>query len=226
MTTPIDASNALAAPPASRTDATTASSSSNELGSDAFMKLLVAQLKNQDPLEPMDPQESIAQLAQLTGVEQMTAMERRLSAIEVGIAGLANTEVASFVGRRVTADTSTLRLGELGQATGAFSLDQPADAVTVTIRDAQGRLVRRLDLGARGVGPHGIDWDGRNDAGDRLPPGRYEMEVEATDANGDALTASTRLTELVTGVTYEDVFAELLLGELRVVLGDVVAIAP
>jgi flagellar basal-body rod modification protein FlgD len=224
---PIDRSNALAAPTPSPAQSPSAQAeASSDLGQDAFMKLLVAQLRNQDPLEPMDPQESIAQLAELTSVEQMVSMERRLSAIEVGIAGLANTEVASFVGRTITADTSTLRLDELGQATGAFSLEGPAAEVNVSVRDAEGRLVRTLSLGARGVGAHGIDWDGRNDAGDRLPPGRYALEVEAVDADGNPVEASTRVTDRVTGVTYEDGFAELLLGDFRVVLGDVVSIAP
>lgn len=212
----------LAAPTASERQ--TSTGAQGELNRDAFMRLLVTQLQNQDPLDPMDAQQMVSQLSELTGVEQLVAIEGRLGALEVGMAGVGNTQVAGLVGKTVTADASSLRLGEQGSAQGAFRLDGRADQVNITIRDSQGNEVKKVQLGSHFPGDRTFQWDGTDSTGERMPPGRYRIDIEAVDESGQAVPISTEVSGMVTAVTYEDGFPELMVGNTKVLLGDVESI--
>jgi len=208
----------LAAPRASDRQTQTDDS---QMGRDAFMKLLVTQLQNQDPMDPMDTKQMVTQLSDLTSVEQLVAIEGRMQALEVGVAGMSNAQVSSLVGKNVTADTSTLRIGDDGEAKGAFRLDGSASEVTVTIRGADGEVVRELELGEMLGGEHVYEWDGTNEQGERMPAGRYTVDVAATDEDGTPVSVRREVEGVVQGVSYEDGYPELLVGEARLLLGDV-----
>jgi len=191
------------------------------MGKDAFMRLLVTQLQNQDPTKPMDSREMISQLSELTSVEKLTAIGDRLAALEIATAGLANTQVASVVGRNVRADGSGVRLSETGPAGSVYNLDGSAKEVTVEVRDAAGKLVRSMSLGPQFPGSHKVTWDGLADDGSRMPPGRYEFTVSAVDDADNPLGASLDIEGVVSSISYENGYPELLIGEARVLLGDV-----
>ncbi len=200
----------------------TGDAAETNLDRDAFMRLLVAQIRNQDPMDPMDTRDMMSQLTELTSVEHLIGIEQQMQAVQVGTASLANAQVASFVGRTVEADTSQLRLDDAGAARGAYMLEGRAAEVTATIRDAEGRAVAEIELGEHFAGAHGFTWDGLNEAGTRLPPGRYHVELSARSAEGAPVVVRTRVRGEVTGVTYEDGFPELVLDdEHRVMMGDV-----
>ncbi len=196
-----------------------------EIGRDAFMKLLVTQLRNQDPLDPTDAKEFVTQLSQLTGVEQLVGIGERVAALEVATAGIANTQVAGLTGRTVTANADTIRLADSGPGRAVYQLDGRAAEVTVVIRDESGRVVRTQTLGETFAGSHAVEWDGNDDGGARAPAGRYTVEIAAKDAAGHPVGTSTRITGPVTGVSYENGYPELLVGEARVMLGDVISIS-
>lgn len=217
----IDSTNSLARPQA--VDHVTADQSSG-VSRDAFMKLLVTQLQNQDPLDPMDSRQMVSQLTELTSVEQLLTIDHRLQALEVATAGLANTEVASLVGKTVTADSSALRLEGDGQVTSVYSLAGAADEVTIEIKDAEGNVVRTLSPGAQQSGMNEVTWDGLMEDGTRAPAGRYRMEIKAKDVDDHEIVATTEITGRVDGITYENGYPELLIGRARVLLGDVQAI--
>jgi flagellar basal-body rod modification protein FlgD len=210
-------STQASAPPAQRP--------AQEIGRDAFMKLLVTQLRNQDPLDPTDAKEFVTQLSQLTGVEQLVGIGERVQALEIATAGIANTQVAGLTGRTVTANADTIRLGESGAGRTAYQLDGRATEVTVTIRDESGSVVRTMRLGEAFAGSHAVEWDGNDDTGARAAAGRYSVEIAAKDEAGHAVGTSTRVTGPVTGVSYENGYPELIVGEARVMLGDVVSIS-
>jgi flagellar basal-body rod modification protein FlgD len=199
------------------------------VGREAFMQLLVAQLKAQDPLDPMDSRDFITQLSQLTGVEQLTMVADRVASLEVATAGMANTQVASLVGRQVTAQASGLRVEEMGPAESVFQLSGPAKEVTVTIRDGSGRTVRTMQMGEMMGSQHRLSWDGNDESGERVEPGRYTFEVSAKDAQGHPIEATTKVTGLVRGISYEHGYPELVIGEgdneAQLLLGDVVSIS-
>ncbi len=196
------------------------------MGREAFMKLLVAQLRNQDPMDPMDPRDSIAQLAQLSGVEQLVAIEGRLRALEVAGAGMVNAQAVALVGRTVEAEGGTLRLGEQGGAEASFTLRGRAERVEVRVLDAEGRMVRKMQLEGGFPGTRSVSWDGLDEQGERLPPGRYRIEVEAYDAEGRPVEVDTTLRGRVERLAYDNGYPELVVEGRRVVLGDVRFVEP
>ena len=220
----INNNNALASPTPIKKP-TGASDEPGQLGRDAFMKLLVTQLQNQDPLDPMDAREMVTQLSELTSVEQLKAIEYRLTALEVATAGMANMEVAGVVGRTVTADADNMRLGAIGGVEGVFTVEGRATNVTAVVRDASGQAVRTIAMGERFPGQHQISWDGNDDSGARMPAGRYTVEYSAKDSDGNPVNVSTEVQGLVTEISYENGYPELLIGQARVLLGDVTSIS-
>lgn len=192
----------------------------SELDRDAFMRLLVTQIRNQDPVDPMDTQEMMTQLSQLSSVEHLIGIEERLASLQIASAGMANAQAASFGGQRVRADAAALRLPEAGMAQGAFSLSEGAQ-VSVTIRNERGEAVRTESLDALPPGEHAFAWNGRDDEGNRLSPGAYRMSVSATDAEGHPVEARTEIEGIVQSIAYDQGFPELVIGAHRVRMGDV-----
>ncbi len=217
--------NVLAAPRPSEVDSGT-DGVRRGMGRDAFMKLLVAQLRNQDPLDPMDPRESIAQLSQLSGVEQLVAIEGRLRALEVANAGMVNAQAVALVGRTVEAEGGMLRLGPEGDAEASFTLRGRAERVEVKVIDEQGRVVRSMELEGGYPGAHPVRWDGLDEQGERAPAGRYRIEVRAFDAEGRPVEADTTLRGRVERVAYDNGYPELVVEGRRIALGSVRFVAP
>src|SRR3954467_517121 len=125
--------------------------SATEALQDRFLKLLVTQMKNQDPLNPLDNAQVTTQLAQISTVSGIDKMNTTLSGLSTSMLAAQSAQSASLIGRQVYAAGSTLTLSGKG-ATGAVDVKQPADRVTVMIADANGTVVRRLDLGPKAVG--------------------------------------------------------------------------
>jgi flagellar basal-body rod modification protein FlgD len=165
--------------------ATTTASASQEM-SDRFLKLLVTQLKNQDPMNPMENAELTSQLAQMSTVEG-------ISKLNTTLAEMSRTsqmvQGASLVGRSVLAEGDNLELTASG-AVGGINLDSMADSVKVTVTDASGNTVRVLDLGKQDGGLVRFVWDGKDTAGTLLQNGSYSFKATAT-ADGLPVTAST-----------------------------------
>jgi flagellar basal-body rod modification protein FlgD len=140
--------------------ASTAASSNNEAGSqDRFLKLLVAQMKNQDPLNPMDNAQVTSQMAQIqtvSGVEKLNATVAALNAQFVQLQALSS---ASLVGRGVLVDGDRLAAVN-GKAQGGFDLASPADKVKVEVLNGAGRVIDTIDLGALNSGRHSFEWNG------------------------------------------------------------------
>lgn len=197
----------------------------NELDRDAFLKLLVAQLKNQDPLNPTDSKEMITQLSQLTSVDHLQQIGARMQSLEIATMAMSNGQATEFVGRRIEANTSSLSLNDSQTALGSFNLAARADTVNVTIRNADGETIRTIDAGAMYPGQREVTWDGLDAAGNRMPAGRYSMSVDARTAAGAPVVVDTTITGAVSAVSYENGYPELIVGNARVLLGDVTSIA-
>lgn len=207
-------------------DAASAASTTpkSTLDRDAFLRLLVTQLQNQDPLDPMDAREMVSQLSELTGVEKLESIETQLASLQIASAGMANIQASGLVGRTVTADLSTIRVEGTGDATGVYTLEGTARDVTIKIYDGQGRLVRTLEQPGAVAGSHTYAWDGLDNEGNRVSPGRYRVELSATSASGAPMEVRSEVRGMVTSVTYDGGFPELRIGDTRVLLGDVTSI--
>jgi len=143
-----------------------------------FLTLLTTQLKNQDPLNPLDNAEVTSQLAQISTVDGIERLNLTMGKLLEGLNGNETMQAAALVGRSVLVPGEHVSLGSEG-ARGGLLLDGPADAVTVTIRDGNGLEVAVLDLGAMDAGTHGFSWDGTSQNGTPAAEGSYRISVSA-----------------------------------------------
>lgn len=143
-----------------------------------FLKLLVTQLKNQDPLNPMDNAQMTSQLAQISTVDGIEKLNATLQMILAGSSESQAMQAAALVGRGVMVPGSGLAL-EGGLAVGGLELAGPADRVSVSIKDASGLVVKTLELGGLDAGSHVFDWDGSTDGGAQAAAGTYSVAVSA-----------------------------------------------
>ncbi|MFB3816386.1 MAG: flagellar hook assembly protein FlgD [Candidatus Methylomirabilales bacterium] len=193
------------------------------LDKEDFLKLLTVQLRNQDPLNPMQNTEFMAQTAQFSSLEQLQNMNRSLERL-LAQSGGGLTGGAALLGRTVTVNAGSLSLGTQGGAAITYSLPAGAAGVAIQIQDPAGTPVRTLLLGAQGAGSHQVPFDGLDEAGRRLPAGAYRYRVRAVNAAGQVLPGVVTGGGTVTGLNVEDGRLILLLGDERVALSDVVAV--
>ncbi len=150
----------------------------NELGQDEFLKLMLTQLKFQDPFKPMENGEFIAQMAQFSTVTGIDQMQKSMEALSNSLVSNQALQAASLVGRDVLAAGQTATLGETGGIDGAYELPASANPVTLTIHDSSGKLIRTVDLGSQSAGRQNFSWDGKANDGSRAPAGQYEIRIE------------------------------------------------
>jgi flagellar basal-body rod modification protein FlgD len=181
--------------------ASAAASATNVSGSDneqRFLKLLVTQLNNQDPLNPMENAELTSQLAQMSTVSGIEKLNETLSGLVNQTGSNQVLQAASLIGYHVLSPGSTLTTqtpadGE-EPAAQAFAVQLPGTASEVSIKivDASGKTVRTIDAGTLNEGVNAITWDGKDDLGQVVPAGQYSFDVAAT--NGGSTVSATALT--------------------------------
>ena len=146
---------------------------------DRFLTLLVTQMKNQDPLNPMDNAQVTSQLAQLSTVSGIDKLNTTLEALKGNYQSSQSLQAASLIGHGVLLPGSTTTLAN-GKALLGIDITEPADDVRVTIRDASGRAIHTMDLGRQEAGTLPLSWDGKTDTGAAAINGQYKFEVSAT----------------------------------------------
>lgn len=183
----------------------------SKLDKEAFLKLLVAQISNQDPLKPMEGTEFVTQLSQFSAVEQAIQQTQRLDMLSSQLGGLANGEAASLVGKHVSLRGKAIAFDGTSATTANATLTGPAAKVKAIVRDEQGEVVRTIDLGSSPGGALAIKWDGRTDTGEVAKPGSYRFEVRAEDGDGAVIAVKDDVNGVVTKVSFEKGYAELVL---------------
>lgn len=154
-----------------------------ELGKDEFLQLLVAQLRHQDPLNPMDGTEFATQLAQFNSVEQLINLNEGIEGLayaqEMMGMGLNNSLAATLTGKTVTVMSDQVGFDGSDASDIHFRLQNVADNVEVEIRDSSGNVVRTESLGSLGDGDHNWEWDGKTTGGQTVAEGTYSFKVSA-----------------------------------------------
>jgi flagellar basal-body rod modification protein FlgD len=210
----------------SAADAAAASGSgnTNALGKDSFLKLLITQMQNPDPLSPMDNTTFLAQLAQFSSLEQMQNLNDKFDASMALSQSLNNSAAAGLIGRHVRASGDTVQLGASGSVDLGYFLPQEADSVTVTIYDANGNLVRTLPGQPASTGANSFQWDGNNSSGARAGAGAYTFKVAAVGQDGSAIQATSLVDGTVDGVTYKNGMAYLMVDGREVTMADLLEV--
>ncbi|MBW2036562.1 MAG: flagellar hook assembly protein FlgD [Deltaproteobacteria bacterium] len=193
------------------------------LGRDDFLILLVAQLKHQDPLNPLDGTDFTAQLAQFSSLEQLFTANDRLTDISESMDLQKTGDVLDYIGKTVKTTDNTILVENGETAPGAYNLEDKAD-VTVFILNDDGLEVRRIYEGWQNAGEHDLVWDGRDNDGRMVDDGAYTFELEARDKEGFVVPYNTYLTGEVTGVTYERGMPYLMVGNNLVSPSSVVEV--
>ena len=199
-------------------------STESVLGKEDFLRLLVAQLENQDPLQPMDNTEFITQLSQFSSLEQMISMNDSLEALTLSQSSASDGQLAAWLGKEVEFRGDTLRHPQSGPASIPVVLSESTQETTVDIRNSSGQVVRELDVGPRSAGQHTIAWDGRDSAGNLVSADSYLISVRATNSEGAQVEGVTRMRGTIDGVSYTGRGAVLEVNGSQISLDDVLAV--
>lgn len=161
-----------------------AGSGTSELGKNEFMELMIAQLKNQNPLEPQDNGEFISQLAQFSSLEEMQGVSRSVDELGSQFRSTQALQASAMVGRTVLAPSQIGILGNEGEITGTIQVPASTGGLRVSIESQNGERVRQIDLGASQAGVASFQWDGTDGNGNALPPGPYRIVAEGSYPGG------------------------------------------
>lgn len=196
----------------------------SRLGKEEFLKLFMAQMQYQNPLEPLKGTEFTAQLAQFSQLEQMWNINENLKNNQLFLNSLNNAQAVNFIGKNIKAVGNSVYLKEGDSAFIHYKLKEDAVKVFVHIYDANGNLVTTLELKNQKAGEQKLEWDGKDDKGNSLGSGQYSFEIEAYDADEKRIDVTSYIQGEVTGVTYEEAIVYLLLGEQKIAISDVIEI--
>lgn len=215
MVDPVSGSTATS-PPASNSSASALAQ--NSIGKDAFLKLLVTQLRNQDPTSPMQPYEFAAQLAQFSSVEQLTELNSAVNAL--GGESQLNTLMsetsfsASLVGKDIVAAGNKVQIPKDTPGVVRIDVGIGGGSGTITLTDANGKVVAERPIGSLKAGVQNVTLPGD------LPPGAYTYSVKCTGANGSDVAVKTFVTGHVDGVHFDNGKITLRLGDIEVQIED------
>ncbi len=214
----VSAVSQTAATQAASTSSATSVSGQLAATENRFLSLLVAQLKNQDPLNPLDNAQVTSQMAQLSTVQGVNQMNAQLTQLLSEFQGL---QAMTLAGRSVLVPGSKLALAATGtngalQAKGGLELAGDASSVKVQVKNAAGTVVRTIDLGSRPAGVSSFTWDGLGDDGKPLAAGNYSFAVTAS-ASGKAVESRSLAAVKVEGVNRNANGIQLDLGSLGTV---------
>jgi flagellar basal-body rod modification protein FlgD len=162
-----------------------------ELGQDDFLELMTQQLKNQDPMKPMDNGEFLGQMAQFSTVSGIESMQASLESLTQTFSSSQTLQSVQLVGQEVLIENPDLSLDSSGGTGGRFDLDATSGDVQLNISDSAGNLVRKIDLGEFAAGRHDFIWNGQNTKGDRVPAGNYTADIVAK--SGEIFNSATVL---------------------------------
>ncbi len=172
----------------------------SELGQAEFFELMVAQMKNQDPLKPESNGDFLAQLAQFKTSDGITNMQSSLDSLTSSMQSNQALQASSLVGRSVLVpgDQATLAAG--GSVDGVVTLEAAAQNLTLDIYASSGSLVKQVPLGTHGQGDLNFNWDGTDNNNAPMPAGNYKMVVNGT-VGGESFQFPTHIAANVDSVT-------------------------
>ena len=208
----------------STTAAEAAMKKSTGLNKDDFLKLFVTQLKNQDPLNPQDSSQFVAQLAQLTQVEQAYNTNTNLQNLVSTVKGTSTLNASSLIGKNVIAAGNQVNFtGTPAQL--SYDLSASSASTSLTITDALGRLVRTITTGSNSSGRNSVSWDGTNNSGVAAAPGVYKFTVAGKASDGSTIPGTTYTSGKVDGIGFNGTDPVIQSGTIEIPLTALVGIS-
>lgn len=165
-----------------------AATGNQALGKDAFLQLLVTQLKNQNPLSPQDNGAFVAQLAQFSSLEGINTLNDSVNNISSNFSSSQALQASSLVGRSIIIQTDKAMVDTSKSMNGSVEVPSAVGNVSVKITDKDGNVVRTVDMGAQSAGSQSFIWDGKNDKGEVAPAGTYTFNASTKNDKGDSVS--------------------------------------
>jgi flagellar basal-body rod modification protein FlgD len=178
-------------------------STSDEVGMDSFLTMLVAQLENQDPLNPMQGADFTSQLAQFSGLEAQYQSNDTLDAILESLNQGSESDASGYIGKEIVGQIDSMEVSNGEPTGGYFELTEPAEIV-IAVYDETGQKVRTLYPGSLASGSYEVSWNGMDSSGEWVPDGTYTYEVIAKDDNGNYSLVDTTVSGTVNSVVYNN----------------------
>ncbi|MDR1577981.1 MAG: flagellar hook assembly protein FlgD [Deltaproteobacteria bacterium] len=201
--------------------------SERQLGKDAFLTLLLTQLQNQDPFNPMEDTEMTAQLAQYSQLEQLTNLNTNVTSMAGYIQAQNQFQTLSLIGKEVRAEANVFSVtGGVVDIKGELEVGETAK-IQVYVVDESGNQVRMWDWGQKTPGTYELSWDGRDNKGEKVADGSYLFQVTATNSAGEAMTEGIvpTITGKVSSVSFDETGQPVIhIGQSQMSLSQVIEI--
>jgi len=194
-----------------------------DLGEEEFLTLLMTQLGNQDPMNPMESAKFMDQLSAMNTVEQLMAANERLENLMMGLSSLNNQSSVGLVGKTIVARGDTVSHSSEETTEFKFEVAEPVAEASIAVKDSEGRIVDVIELGATETGIQSVDWDGTGPEG-VLPDGDYTFEIHAQNEHGDPVETRTYITGVVEEIRFDNGYPMLVIGGDRVGLDAILRI--
>lgn len=198
------------------------------LGKDDFMKLMISQLKYQDPLNPMDGTQFSAQLAQFSSLEQLTnmsqALDKSIEANYLLTQSVNNTMSASLIGKEIKLRGGAISFSGQENVSLGYKLDAEAKKVDINIYDDSGKLVKSFENENSSAGNHKLSWDFTDNNGNKLPHGNYTFEVKAKGQSDQDLNTEIYKTGVISSVRFTEQGTKLMVGNTEYNISDVLEV--
>lgn len=200
----------------------------SQLGKDDFLKLMMAQMKYQDPMNPMDGTAFSAQLAQFSSLEQLTnintSLTQSINANLMLAESVNNTMSATLIGKEVKLNSTTIQKSGQDAANIGYTLSGDAVSVKISIYNESGMLVKTIEDASTDKGDNKLSWDFTDNQGNNLPDGNYTFSVEAEGANGNLMDVTHFLYGQIAGVKFTTEGTKLLVNNSEYLLSDILEI--
>lgn len=171
-----------------------------ELGQKDFLKLMIAQIKSQDPMDPKTNGDFMAQLAQFSANDGISKMQETIQQLATSLQSTQALQATSLVGRKVLVPSEKLTLDTEGEAKAAVYLPDAVKDLTLSVFSEAGDLIKKIPLGQQVAGFFNFGWDGLNDKGERMPAGKYSIKVHG-NYEGQEVAVKTLTAAMVDSVS-------------------------
>ncbi|MSQ03742.1 MAG: flagellar hook assembly protein FlgD [Myxococcales bacterium] len=193
----------------------------DELGKDAFLKLLTTQLQHQDPLNPMENAEFVAQLAQFSSLEQLQGLSDGMESLYLVNMSMNNAALTGLIGKDVVATGNEFHYPGTGDETVTYDASGAATASSITITNSDGEVVFTKDLGPMSAGDGAYTWDGKSLDGQACPEGDYSFSITATNAEGTEVEVTEQMTGRIDGMDLSSGSPLLTMDGISIELGSI-----
>lgn len=201
------------------------SSDTQTLGKDDFLKLLVTQLQNQDPLNPTDSTEFVSQLAQFSSLEQLSSVNDNLKVVQLFEQSINNSQAVNFVGKTIKASGSMFELASGETHEIQYQLGEDAATVYVRVYNSSGEIVKKIEMDQMTAGAQSVVWDGKDENGNAVPAGTYSFSVQAKNKDGETMDTAAYIQETVTGVSYHNGSTYLMAKDIEIPYSAIIEVS-